>query len=105
MIVRRAYSLDLRQHALDALAGGRTQTEVAQIVGISVRTLQRYRHQLAVSETLAAKPVPGRPRRLPPEQEAGLDAQLRAHPAATLAEHCGHWAADHGVQLSGLTMG
>lgn len=38
-IVMRAYSLDLRQHALDALAAGRRLTEVAQIFGISVRTL------------------------------------------------------------------
>lgn len=100
----RAYSLDLRQHLIDALDTGMDKAEVARIFGISRRTINRYLKQVAETDSLAAKPLPGRERQLPPAQHGALETQLRAHPDATLAEHCGWWAASQGVRLSPATM-
>ncbi len=100
----RAYSLDLRQHLIDAVQAGTDKAEVARIFGVSRRTINRYVKQLAATESLAAKPLPGRERRVSVAQHPALEAQLRAHPDATLAEHCAWWAADHGVRCSSATM-
>lgn len=100
----RAYSLDLRQHLIDAVHGGTDKAEAARIFGVSRRTINRYLKQVADRESLAAKRLPGRERHLPTAQHAALDAQLRAHDDATLAEHCALWAGSHGVQLSPATM-
>ena len=42
-------------------------------------------------------PPPGRHRHIGVAAEAALRAQVRAHPDATLAEHCAAWAATQGV--------
>ena len=54
--------------------------------------------------SLERKPIPGRPRRIGPEQEAALRARLEAAPDATVLEHCAWWAEHYGQQLSEATM-
>lgn len=102
--VMRAYSLDLRTHLIDAVQAGVSKPDAARIFGVSVRTINRYLTHLAATDSLAAKPIPGRPRAIPPAQEPDLVAQLRAHPDATLAMQCDYWAASHQVRLDPSTL-
>src|SRR6185437_16786837 len=46
----------------------------------------------------------GPPRRIGPSAEAALEAQLRAHPDALLAEHCQLWEESQGVRLQKSAM-
>lgn len=96
-------SPDLRERSLVALDAGRRPAEVAQLFGVSARTLRRWRQQREAGQ-VAPKPRPGRPRRIGPGEAAALAEQARAHPDATLAEHCGRWAAAHGARVSVATM-
>ncbi len=101
----RAYSVDLRERSLRALASGMPAVEVARLFDVSVSSLARGRQQQRASGDLRPGRSPGRPRAIPPTQEPVLHAQVAAHPDATLAEHCAQWAATQGVVLSPSTMG
>jgi transposase len=100
----RAYSVDLREHVVAAVQAGRRRMEVAEVFGISLRTVERYLRQQQQTGALAPKPVPGRRREIPPEQEAQLTTQLRAYPTATLEQHRARWAESTGVWISATTM-
>ena len=52
---------------------------------------------------MAATPRPGRSRRIGLQAEAALREQVRAHPDATLVEHCALWATSQDV-VSAATM-
>ena len=101
----RAYSVDLRERSLQALASGLSATEVARLFGVSRSSLSRWRAQQRTTGTLAPGRSPGRPRAIPAEQERALVAQVAAVPDATLAEHCAQWATSQGVPVSPPTMG
>ena len=101
--MKRQRSVDLRERSLVALDAGRPAAEVAQLFGVSRRTLRRWRQRRTAGQ-VAPKPRPGRPRRIGPGERAALAAQVAAHPDATLAEHCGRWAAATGVRVSPATM-
>jgi|SRR5215204_1258979 len=101
----RAYSVDLRERSLRALASGMAATEVARLFDVSVSSLSRWRQQQRRTGTLTPGQSPGRPRAVTPTQEPALAAQVAAAPDATLAEHCAQWATAHGVTLSPTTMG
>lgn len=100
----RAYSVDLREHVVAAVEAGRRRAEVAEIFGISLRTVERYLQQQQRSGDLRPKPLPGRRREILPAQEAQLTAQLQAYPTATLERHCQVWAERTGVWVSATTM-
>jgi transposase len=100
----RAYSVDLRERLLRAEAAGLSAAEIERTTGISARTLRRWRHRQALGHALVPGHAPGRPRIIGPDQEAALQAQVAAHPDATLAEHCAQWTADHGQVVSPPTL-
>src|SRR5918911_485413 len=100
----KAYSLDLRTRVVQAVAAGHRRAEVAQRFQVSVATVQRWVTQQARTGSLAPKPIPGRPRRIGPPEQAALRAQVAEHPDATLAEHCAQWKAAHRGELSQATM-
>lgn len=100
----RAYSVDLRERVLRAEAAGLAASEIERTLGISRRTLARWHQRLAAGDSLIPGQSPGRPRKIPSEQEAALRTQVAAHPDATLAEHCAHWQAATGVAVSRATM-
>src|SRR5919206_4859568 len=99
----RAYSVDLRERVLRAEAAGLAPSEIERTLGISRRTLARWHHRLATGASLVPGQSPGRPRQIPPGQEAALRDQVAAHPDATLAEHCARWQREQGVSVSPAT--
>lgn len=100
----RAYSLDLRTKVMAAVDAGMTKTEAARVFGISLATIKRYAARRRAQHTLAPSPHPGRPPHIGPEQEAILRAQVTAHAAAYLDEHCELFAAQTGIRVSQETM-
>jgi transposase-like protein/transposase len=101
---RRAYSTDLRERLVQAVAKGRPQREAARRFGVGVTTVKRSVVRQQQTGSLARHPIPGGPRRLGREQDAWLRTRLDAAPDATLAEH-GAWWAEHHAQVLRVASG
>jgi transposase len=100
----KAYSPDLRTKIVAAVEAGRPKTEVARIFGVGLSTVKRYLKQQHETGSLAPKRHPGRAPTIRPDQRALLRAQLDAHPAGFLDEHCAWWEEQTGVRVSTSTM-
>jgi transposase len=100
----KTYPVAFRERALALLDGGRSLGEVAELLDVGTATLRRWRRRRRETGTVAPDTSPGRPARIGPYRHAALRAQVRAHPDATLAEHCESWAAATGVRVSPATM-
>ena len=100
----RAYSTDLKERLVRAVADGQPMREAARRFGVAVTTVKRAVVQERETGSLERKPIPGCPRRIGPEQETALLARLAAAPDATVLEHCAWWAQQYGQQLSETTM-
>ena len=100
----KQYSADFRERLLGAIDTGLSQAEAARLFGVGTSSIKRWRSQQRQTGSVVAMPRPGRHRRIRPEEEAALLAQVAAAPDATLAEHCVTWAAATGVRLSTATM-
>ncbi len=97
-------SLDLRHRIVQAVvAQQQSPREVAERFAVSLATVNRYVYR-ARTNRLTPTPIPGRPRRIGPEQHAVLWAQLTAHADSTLGEHVRFWAKDQGVTVSESTL-
>src|SRR5271166_5892136 len=100
----RAYSTDLKERLVRAVAEGQPMREAARRFDVCVNTVKRAVVQARETGSLERKPIPGYPRRIGPQQEAALRAHLEAAPNATVLEHCAWWAEQYGQQLSEATM-
>jgi transposase len=100
----RAYSTDLKERLVRAVADGRPMREAACRFGVAVTTVKRAVVQARETGSLARKPIPGRPREIGRQHEAVLRARLEAAPDATVLEHCAWWAEHFGQHLSETTM-
>ena len=100
----RAYSTDLTERLVRAVADGQPMRVAARRFGVAVTTVKRAVVQARETGSLERKPIPGCPRRIRPEQEAALRARLEVAPDATVLEHCAWWAEQYGQQLSEATM-
>jgi transposase len=100
----RAYSTDLKERLVRAVADGQPMREAARRFGVAVTTVKRAVVQQRETGSLERKPIPGGPRKIGREREAILLARLQAAPDATVLEHCAWWAEHHGQQLSEATM-
>jgi transposase len=100
----KAYSLDLRTRIVQAVEDGMTKSKVARTFSISLATVKNDVRQHEATGSLAARPIPGRPRAIPPEQEAALVAHLRARPDTTLAELREDWKREQGASVSITTL-
>ena len=100
----KQYSADLRERLLGAIDAGLPQVEAARLFGVSGSSIKRWRQQVRQTGTLVARPRTGRRRRVRPEEEAALLAQVAATPDATLAEHWAAWETATGIHLSTATM-
>ncbi len=100
----RAYSTDLKERLVRAVADGLPLREAARRFRVAVTTVKRAVVQQRETGSLARKPIPGRPRAISREQGAILLARLAAAPDATIEEHCAWWAEHQGQHLSVATM-
>ena len=100
----RAYSTDLKERLVRAVADGQPMREAARRFNVCVNTVKRAVVQERETGSLERRPIPGYPRRIGPEREAALRARLEAAPDATVLEHCAWWAEHYGQQLSEATM-
>ncbi|HKT37524.1 MAG TPA: hypothetical protein VJR48_04075 [Ktedonobacterales bacterium] len=100
----RAYSTDLKERLVRAVANGLPMREVARRFEVAVTTVKRAVEQQRATGSLARKPIPGRPRAIRGEQEGILLVRLQAEPDSTVLEHCAWWAEQQGQQLSEATM-
>ena len=103
----RAYSTDLKERLVRAVAAGQPMREAARRFGVAVTTVKRAVVQARETGSLERRPIPGCPRRIGKDQEAILLARLQAAPDATVLEHCAWWAEQSGHQgqeLSEATM-
>lgn len=100
----KPYPAVFRERLLRFVDAGHRHAEAARTFGVSVRSIARWRDQVAVTGDLAPKVRPGRPPRIGPAQAPALTAQVVAAPDATLAEHCARWHHAHGVAVSVATM-
>jgi transposase len=100
----RAYSIDLKERLVRAVAEGQPMRAVARRFEVAVTTVKRAVVQWRETGSLARRPIPGGPRLIGPEQEAVLRARLEAAPDATVLEHCRWWKETHGQELSEATM-
>src|SRR5262245_5333127 len=99
----RAYSTDLKERLVRAVANGQPMREAARRFGVAVTRVKRAVVPQRETGSLARKPIPGYPRRIGPEREAALQARLEAAPDATVLEHCAWWAEHYGQPLSEAT--
>src|SRR5712691_551610 len=99
-----AYSIDLRERVVQAVANGTTKSRAARTFSVSLATVKNYVRQVHATGSLAPRPIPGRPREIPPGEEGVLVAQLRAAQDATLDELRAAWEKVAGVRVSAATM-
>src|SRR5947209_4000911 len=99
----RAYSTDLKERLVRAVAEGQPMGEAARRCGVAVTSVKRAVVPERETGSLARKPIPGGPRRMGKDQEASLRARLEAARDATVWEHCAWWAEHHGHQVSEAT--
>lgn len=100
----RGYSRDLRERLLTLCASGLSVAEVARRTGVSESSLWRWRHKVATGQSLDPGHSPGGPRKIGPDDEDVLRAQVATMPDATLAEHCAAWTARGHGPVSVMTM-
>lgn len=74
----------VRRRAVQLVLQGRTQAAVAVALGVHSVTVAKWmaRHRTAGDDGLAAKPTPGRPRFLTPEQDQQVRQWLAQKPTA-----------------------
>lgn len=101
----RAYSTDLKERLVRAVADGLPMREAARRCAVAVTTVKRAVVQQRETGSLARRPIPGRPRAIRgAQQEALLRTRLQAAPDATVREHCAWWAEQQGQVVSETTM-
>lgn len=100
----RAHTQELRQRVLRAVDEGTSRAEIIERFQVSRATIKRYLKQRRETGNVQPRPIPGRPNVKGKTLQAELVRQLEAHPAATLADHCGIWETEHGIRVSSTTM-
>lgn len=100
----RAYSEDLRERIVAAVQDRTPKAAVARTYRVGLTTVDRYIRQQRETGSLAGRPIPGRPAKLGRDHDPALTEQVRAHPDATLREHCAFWAERTSVRVSPATM-
>ena len=99
----KAYSNELRQKIVEAVASGEGKTEVARRFGISRSSVKRYVAQMEQQGHLQPRPRPGRKTAISGEKLDKLKELIEATPDATLAEQSAQWEKEYGVKLSRAT--
>ncbi len=101
----QAYSQDLRERVLRAVDQGMPHQEIVRALGVSLATIGHYLKQRRETGQVRAKAIPGRPSKKMESLQAGLDAQLRSLPDATLEYHAQYWQQHQGMSVSRWSVG
>ena len=80
---------------LQAVDAGLARAQIVRLFGVSLPTIRRYLKQRRAVGHLTPKVSPGRPLSIKAQEQAALEAQVRAAADATLQQHCQQW---HSVQ-------
>jgi transposase len=96
----KPYSKDLRLKVLEAVARGMPRTEVAEVFGVSLPTIECWLKRRSETGEVAAKPHPGPPARKGMALEQALPTQLRSNPDFTLEEHQQLFEETYGMSVS-----
>jgi transposase len=100
----KAYSEDLRERVVRAVAIGTPRDEVAATFAVSVPTITRWLRLKRQTGSLAPKPVPGPVAVKTEAVMAVLPGRLAEHADAPLAEQCTWWREATGMTVSTATM-
>lgn len=105
----RAYSSDLRERVVAAVDRGMPKAEAAEAFGVSARSVDRYLELRRETDSLAPRPIPGRPSVKGAALAQGLLGRLEGTPAggypdATIPEPCELWASAGGIAVGEATM-
>ena len=95
--------MDLRERIVSACETGESEAAVAVRFGVCLKTVQRYKARSS-SGTLSPRPIPGRPARLRPEEEAAFVALMQENPNWTLLQLQQKWQEKSGVFLPRSTL-
>lgn len=101
-----AYSVDLRERVMAAVADGCSIAEAASRFSVSVDAIYDWKQRYRDTGSLA--PIPaggGRPRRLSPAVDRALQDHIDAVPDATLTEVQQWLAAEHALVVGRGTVG
>ena len=101
----KAYSVDLRERVLDAIAQGLSLKEVARLFQVSEGSIKRWRKRRRDGGSLEAVSPPGRPATINAGGEGVVHRLVQATPDATLAEYAEQWNALEDKSLSQWTFG
>ena len=96
----KPYSKDLRLKVLEAVDRGMPRTQVGQIFGVSMPTIERLLKRRLETGEVDPKPNPGPPARKGAALEQALPAQLRTNPDFTLEEHRELFEETYGISVS-----
>jgi transposase len=100
----KAYSEELRERVVRAVAIGTPRDEVAATFAVSVPTIERWLRLKRETGSLAPKSVPGPVAVKTEAVMAALPERLREHADATLGEQCAWWREVSGIEVSTATM-
>ena len=95
--------MDLRERVVCALLQGESVVSVALRFGVCERTVRRYRKRALAGE-LAPHPIPGKPPRLPKDQEGAFVAMVQESSNWTLVSMQEEWHKRTGVFLPSSTL-
>lgn len=101
----KAYTQDLRERVLRTADQGMPHQDIVRVLGVSLATIGRYLKQRRETGQVRAKTIPGRPSKKMEALQAGLEAQLRAFPDASLEQHAHSWQQSQGMQVSRWSVG
>src|SRR4029453_2437480 len=100
----KAYSEDLRERVVRAVAIGTPRDEVAATFAVSVPTITRWLRLKRETGRLAPRPVPGPVAGKTGALMAALRERLVEQADATLDEQCSWWRDVSGIEVSTATM-
>lgn len=95
----RAYSCDLRERLVRAVAEGQPMSIAARRFGVSSITVKRIVQRYQQTGSLAPRLIPGGQRRIGQAHEAILRERLVSAPDATVLEHC-TWCMDNSILVA-----
>lgn len=99
-----AYSKDLRLKVLAAIDRGIPRKEVAELFGVSRSTIKRWLKRRRQTGDVNVEKIPGRPSVKGKALGEWLPGHLKDNPDLTLAEHCGAFEEEDGMEVSEATM-